>query len=92
MTQTLGYVSFVVREYDEAIAFFTQMLGFDLIEDSPSKDRAGEDKRWVLVAPPNSRGTKNSSGEGLESGRGISDRQSDGRPRLHVPAHRRFLA
>jgi catechol 2,3-dioxygenase-like lactoylglutathione lyase family enzyme len=58
MTQTLGYVSFVVREYDEAIAFFTQMLGFDLIEDSPSKDRAGEDKRWVLVAPPNSRGTK----------------------------------
>jgi lactoylglutathione lyase len=58
MTQTLGYVSFVVREYDEAIIFFTEMLGFDLIEDSPSKDRAGEDKRWVLVAPPNSRGTK----------------------------------
>jgi catechol 2,3-dioxygenase-like lactoylglutathione lyase family enzyme len=58
MTQTLGYVSFVVREYDEAIIFFTEMLGFDLIEDSPSKDRAGEDKRWVLVAPPNSRGTR----------------------------------
>jgi catechol 2,3-dioxygenase-like lactoylglutathione lyase family enzyme len=58
MTQTLGYVSFVVREYDEAIAFFRQMLGFDLIEDSPSKDRTGEDKRWVLVAPPHSRGTR----------------------------------
>ena len=58
MTQDLGYISLVVREYDEAITFFTELLGFDLIEDSPSKDRTGGDKRWVLVAPPNSRGTK----------------------------------
>jgi catechol 2,3-dioxygenase-like lactoylglutathione lyase family enzyme len=58
MTQNLGYISLVVREYDEAITFFTELLGFDLIEDSPAKDRVGEDKRWVLVAPPNSRGTK----------------------------------
>jgi catechol 2,3-dioxygenase-like lactoylglutathione lyase family enzyme len=58
MTQTLGYVSLVVREYDEAITFFTEMLGFELIEDSPAKDRVGEAKRWVLVAPPNSQGTK----------------------------------
>lgn len=58
MTQDLGYISLVVREYDEAITFFTEMLGFDLAEDSPAKDRVGEDKRWVLVAPPKSRGTK----------------------------------
>ena len=57
MPQTIGYISLVVRDYDEAIQFYTQVLGFDLIEDSLSKDRAGQDKRWVLVAPPGSRGT-----------------------------------
>ncbi len=57
MSQTLGYVALVVRDYDEAIAYFTQSLGFDLIEDKPSKDREGRDKRWVLIAPPGSRGT-----------------------------------
>jgi catechol 2,3-dioxygenase-like lactoylglutathione lyase family enzyme len=53
----LGYVSLVIRDYDEAIAFFTQKLGFELIEDSPSTDRLGRNKRWVLVAPRGSRGT-----------------------------------
>jgi catechol 2,3-dioxygenase-like lactoylglutathione lyase family enzyme len=57
MAQTVGYITLVVRDYDEAIAFFTQSLGFDLIEDTPSKDRQGRDKRWVLVAPHGSRGT-----------------------------------
>ena len=37
MTQTMGYVTLVIRDYDEAIAYFTQSLGFDLIEDSPPK-------------------------------------------------------
>ncbi len=58
MQQTLGYVAFVVRDYDEAIDYFTQKLGFTLIEDSPSRDRDGKPKRWVLVAPPGSRGTQ----------------------------------
>jgi catechol 2,3-dioxygenase-like lactoylglutathione lyase family enzyme len=53
MLQTLGYVALVVRNYDEAIAFFTNSLGFELIEDTD----LGEGKRWVLVAPPGSRGT-----------------------------------
>jgi len=57
MSQTLGHVALVVRDYDEAITFFTRSLGFQLIEDSVSKDRLGQDKRWVLVAPPGSRGT-----------------------------------
>jgi catechol 2,3-dioxygenase-like lactoylglutathione lyase family enzyme len=57
MSQNLAHVSFLVRDYDEAIRFFTESLGFDLIEDSPSKDRDGNEKRWVLVAPPGSRGT-----------------------------------
>jgi catechol 2,3-dioxygenase-like lactoylglutathione lyase family enzyme len=58
MAQTLGYLALVVREYDEAIAFFTESLGFQLIEDSVSRDRLGHEKRWVLVAPSGSHGTK----------------------------------
>jgi catechol 2,3-dioxygenase-like lactoylglutathione lyase family enzyme len=58
MMQTIGYVALVVRDYDEAIVFYTKKLGFDLIEDSASTDRQGRDKRWVLIAPPGSTGTK----------------------------------
>ena|SRR5579872_5598326 len=57
MAQTLGYIALVVRDYDEAIGFFTQSLGFTVIEDKVTKDRRGNDKRWVLVNPPGSRGT-----------------------------------
>ena len=57
MAQTLGYVALVVRDYDEALAYFTQSLGFVVIEDSIAKDRSGNEKRWVLVSPPDSRGT-----------------------------------
>lgn len=57
MVQKLGYVALVVRDYDEALAFFTHSLGFTVIEDTVAKDRLGNDKRWVLVSPPNSRGT-----------------------------------
>jgi catechol 2,3-dioxygenase-like lactoylglutathione lyase family enzyme len=57
MPQTISHIALVVRDYDDAIAFFTEKLGFQLIEDSPSTDRTGNDKRWVLVAPPGSRGT-----------------------------------
>lgn len=48
MTQSLALVSVVVRDYDEAIAYYTGALGFRLIEDSPR----GPGKRWVVVAPP----------------------------------------
>jgi catechol 2,3-dioxygenase-like lactoylglutathione lyase family enzyme len=58
MPQNLGYITFVVRDYDEAVAYFTNVLGFELIEDSPSIDREGRQKRWVLIAPPGSNGTK----------------------------------
>jgi catechol 2,3-dioxygenase-like lactoylglutathione lyase family enzyme len=58
MPQNIAHVSLLVREYDEAIHFFTRVLGFTLIEDTPSKDRQGDDKRWVLVAPPGSQSTR----------------------------------
>jgi catechol 2,3-dioxygenase-like lactoylglutathione lyase family enzyme len=57
MPQTLGYVALVVRDYDEALAFFSLSLGFSVLEDSISKDRLGNNKRWLLVSPPGSRGT-----------------------------------
>ena len=47
MNQSIAHVALVVRDYDEAIAFFTEKLGFDLIEDTP----LGDGKRWALVAP-----------------------------------------
>ncbi len=49
MTQSLAHVALVVRDYDEAIAWFTQKLGFTLIEDTYQPE---QDKRWVLIAPP----------------------------------------
>jgi catechol 2,3-dioxygenase-like lactoylglutathione lyase family enzyme len=51
--QTLGYVALVVRDYDEALAFFTRTLNFTVVEDT----RLSDTKRWVLVAPPGSHGT-----------------------------------
>ncbi|GEP40964.1 VOC family protein [Brevifollis gellanilyticus] len=47
--QSLGLVSLVVRDYDEALAFFVGKLGFQLIEDSYVPQ---QDKRWVVVSPP----------------------------------------
>lgn len=48
MTQSLAHVALVVRDYDEAIAFYTRVLGFDLIADTDQPEQA---KRWVVVKP-----------------------------------------
>jgi catechol 2,3-dioxygenase-like lactoylglutathione lyase family enzyme len=45
-------VALVVHEYDPAIRFFVDILGFDLVEDSPSTTTDGRPKRWVVVRPP----------------------------------------
>jgi len=52
MAPTLGSIALVVRDYDEAIAFYTNKLDFELIEDADS----GNGKRWVRVRPPGSTG------------------------------------
>ena len=54
MNQAIVHVALVVRDYDEAIEFYTQKLGFALIEDTYQPE---QDKRWVVVAPPGSNGT-----------------------------------
>ena len=52
MPQTLAHVTFLCREYDEALAFFTDALGFRVVEDTPLP----ANQRWLVVAPPGSRG------------------------------------
>ena len=54
MTQTIAAVSLLVRDYDEAIAFYRDRLGFSLVADTDM----GGGKRWVLVAPPGTRGAR----------------------------------
>jgi catechol 2,3-dioxygenase-like lactoylglutathione lyase family enzyme len=48
----LDLVTIVVDEYDPAIAFFVDTLGFDLVEDAPATTNDGRPKRWVVVRPP----------------------------------------
>ncbi len=54
MTQSIVHVALVVRDYDEAIEFYTKKLNFRLVEDIYQPE---QDKRWVVVAPPGSEGT-----------------------------------
>jgi catechol 2,3-dioxygenase-like lactoylglutathione lyase family enzyme len=48
----LGLIAVVVSEYDPAVSFFTGVLGFELVEDSPALTNDGRPKRWVVVRPP----------------------------------------
>jgi catechol 2,3-dioxygenase-like lactoylglutathione lyase family enzyme len=48
----IDLVAIVVDEYDPAIEFFVDVLGFDLVEDSPASTNDGRPKRWVVVRPP----------------------------------------
>jgi catechol 2,3-dioxygenase-like lactoylglutathione lyase family enzyme len=54
MKQSIVHVALVVRDYDEAIEFYTRKLNFRLVEDTYQPE---QDKRWVVVAPPGSNGT-----------------------------------
>jgi catechol 2,3-dioxygenase-like lactoylglutathione lyase family enzyme len=54
MRQSIVHIALVIKDYDEAIEFYTKKLNFDVIEDTYQTD---QDKRWVTIAPPNSTGT-----------------------------------
>ena len=54
MKQSIAHIALVVRDYDEAIAFYTETLHFELLEDTYQSE---QDKRWVVVAPPGGGGT-----------------------------------
>jgi catechol 2,3-dioxygenase-like lactoylglutathione lyase family enzyme len=53
-TQTIAHIALVVKDYDEAISFYTEKLGFDLIEDT----KLNETKRWVVISPRRSNSCK----------------------------------
>jgi catechol 2,3-dioxygenase-like lactoylglutathione lyase family enzyme len=48
----LEHMTLLVRDYDSAIRFFVDALGFELVEDSPAVTNDGRPKRWVVVRPP----------------------------------------
>ncbi len=54
MVQSIVHIALVVKDYDEAIAFYTQKLNFELLEDTHQPE---QDKRWVVISPPGSVGT-----------------------------------
>lgn len=54
MIQSIVHIALVVKDYDEAIAFYTQKLHFTLVEDTYQPE---QDKRWVVISPPGSVGT-----------------------------------
>ncbi len=53
MKRKIGWITLLVRDYDEAIAFYTEQLRFDLVDDTALDDG----KRWIVVAPPNAEGS-----------------------------------
>lgn len=54
MIQSIVHIALVVKDYDEAIEFYTKKLNFELLEDTYQPE---QDKRWVVVSPPGSLGT-----------------------------------
>jgi catechol 2,3-dioxygenase-like lactoylglutathione lyase family enzyme len=75
----ISRVTIVVDEYSSTIEFFVDVLGFELVEDTPSLTNDGREKRWVVVRPP-----------GAETA--ILLARADGErlwPRRRVPRHRR---
>jgi catechol 2,3-dioxygenase-like lactoylglutathione lyase family enzyme len=54
MNQSITHIALIVKDYDEAIAFYTQKLNFNLIEDIYQPE---QNKRWVVIAPPGPMGT-----------------------------------
>jgi len=54
MKQSIIHIALVVKDYDEAIEFYTKKLNFYLVEDTYQPE---QDKRWVIISPPNSAGT-----------------------------------
>ncbi|HEX6060024.1 MAG TPA: VOC family protein [Gemmatimonadaceae bacterium] len=71
MDQRITHVALIVRDYDEAIAYYTGVLGFTLLEDTP----LGVAKRWVVVAPPG-RGADGSASAALLLARAATPEQA----------------
>jgi catechol 2,3-dioxygenase-like lactoylglutathione lyase family enzyme len=71
--QRIAHVALLVEDYDAAIAFYTQKLGFTLVEDTY---QPAQDKRWVIVAPPGSLGDDGPTGTTLLLARASTPEQA----------------
>jgi len=71
--QWLGLVSLVVKDYDEALAFYVGKLGFRLVEDSFVPE---QNKRWVVIEPPGASGQNPNQGAKLLLARGVGAEQT----------------
>ena len=76
MSKSLACVTLVVRDYEEAITYFTKLLGFDLLEDTRLSNR----KRWVVVGPARDTGTRLSLAKAADKEQEVAiGRQAGGR-------------
>ena len=89
MEQSLALVSLVVRDYDEALAFYVDKLGFVLIEDSTVARQA---KRWVVVAPPGASGARLLLARAANTSQESRIGSQSGVRVFPVPAYGRLLA
>ena len=94
----VALVALVVDDYDAAISFFVDCVGFELVEDSPSATNDGRPKRWVVVRPPGATtGILLAQADGDEQ-RAVVGRQHAGRVGVFLrvddftAAHRRMTA
>lgn len=73
----LSLVTLIVADYDRAIAFFTDVLGFELVADTPSTTNDGRPKRWVEIAPPGaSTGILLAKADGEHQERAVGDQMA----------------
>ncbi len=81
MSQSIATIALVVADYDDAIGFYRDKLGFSLLEDTP----LGGQKRWVVVAPPGGRGARLllAQADGQEQ-QNVIGRQAGGRVMLFL--------
>ena len=70
--QWLGQISLVVKDYDEALAFYVGKLGFRLVEDSFVPE---QNKRWVVIEPPGASGQGENKGSKLLLARAVGEQQ-----------------
>jgi len=70
----LESTALIVEDYDEAIRFFVDALGFDLVEDSPARTNDGRPKRWVVVRPPRAQtGLLLAQADGQDQGQAVGN-------------------
>ena len=73
----LELVAILVHDYDPAIRFFVDVLGFELVEDSPAATTDGRPKRWVVVRPPGARtGLLLARADGERQAAGVGDQHA----------------